>query len=248
MSLDLSRFEIVGVHDYERAELDAVLASTATTLFGVHGFPDTKSKTITIKRTTTRETPMYAADTSNELIILTAGENRPWQFAYQLSHEFGHLAARADLRHPRIDGNHWVEEMLCECYSLIALDAMAREPSAVQSGAVSYFNALNEEHRDAVVDEEWFQAALPELTASKTLTPKAMKIARYIFDRTKPDTIIRDNNLVATVPVGLSIHKHLKHWHALSQNEVSVAKWISEICRDESRKSEALPRQDTSVA
>jgi hypothetical protein len=66
------------------------------------------------------------------------GRYRPWQYTYQVAHEFGHLGTRADKRYPRLDGNKWIEEAICGAYSVYAIRAMSEAEGPLKSGAQNY--------------------------------------------------------------------------------------------------------------
>jgi hypothetical protein len=77
-------------------------------------------------RDPTAPTPVYVANVPFELIKVNCAENKPWQYTYQVAHEFGHLSSRSDKRHPRQDGNAWIEEVICGAYSIYAIRAMSK--------------------------------------------------------------------------------------------------------------------------
>jgi hypothetical protein len=121
-------FNLTGFSELERP-LAYIATSMIANLFFPNGnYPPLRSNVISIVRNPVAPVPRYAADVPFELIMVNCAENRPWQYTYQVAHEFGHLSTRADQRHPRQDGNMWIEEAICGAYSICAIRAMSETP------------------------------------------------------------------------------------------------------------------------
>jgi hypothetical protein len=119
-------FELIGFSELEKPLAYIATSMTANLCFPNGNYPPLRSNVIRIVRKPSAPVPMYVADVPVELIIVNCTENRPWQYTYQVAHEFGHLATRAD---PRLDGNKWIEEAIWGADRSPARDlARYREP------------------------------------------------------------------------------------------------------------------------
>jgi hypothetical protein len=126
-------FELKGFSAQERDLAALATRFTADLFFPKGDFPPLKSNVITVVRTA-EPRPMYVSG-AQELIHVNCSENRPWQYTFQLAHELGHLASRADLRFPRQDGNLWIEEAICGAYSVYALREMSETDGKMEHNA-----------------------------------------------------------------------------------------------------------------
>jgi hypothetical protein len=113
-------FKLIGFSELEKPLAYIATSMTANLFFPNGNYPPLRSNVIRIVRKSTAPVPLYVADVPVELIIVNCTENRPWQYTYQVAHEFGHLGTRADKRYPRLDGNKWIEEAICGAYSVYA--------------------------------------------------------------------------------------------------------------------------------
>jgi hypothetical protein len=149
-------FELCDFGDPEKPNAHIATRMTAALFFPNGDYPPLRSDVIRIVRDPNASTPMYRADVSFELIIVNSEEDRPWQYTHQVAHEFGHLSTCSDKRHPRQDGNMWIEEAICGAYSIYAIRKMSEAEGALKGGAQEYLhNCLNDYHSHEV-DADWF--------------------------------------------------------------------------------------------
>ncbi len=70
---------------------------------------------------------IYEKSPNDEYIVMLNVQGRYWaQLAYQFSHEMCHLMSNYDLAPNNITRQQWLEESLCEAFSLFALEKMAQ--------------------------------------------------------------------------------------------------------------------------
>ena len=195
-----------------QAEYVATFAADTLLLSG-HGWPPLKSNKITVHRFDNGD-PMYAANLPHELIFVGCGQNRPYQFAYQLSHELGHLTTRADLRYPRLDGNQWIEEVLCGAYSLIVVRAMSMTASfEYRIGAQSYLtDYIDGQYDPTAVSTAWFGERLPQFHSANTLTEDLQKVAGYLEAQLSAAEIIAANKALRAIRAGALLAEFLDLW------------------------------------
>lgn len=223
--------KLTGLSQADNLFYTLVLNDIFEALFGESGLPPLRSEVITIHRCPTFATPRYVSNSDNELIHVNSGENRPWQFGYQVAHEFGHLSARADVRHPRDDGHMWIEEALCECYSLIAMSCLAEKPSPRFDGAREYLATLLAQYADFEVSPSWFSSEIDKLKKAKTITEEAQRIAHYLFHNVPRARIISDNHLIRQLPTGGTLNEYLSAWQKRSGDGISVPSLLLDITR-----------------
>ncbi|MBX8812125.1 hypothetical protein HBA91_05785 [Ochrobactrum sp. MR34] len=220
----IEKFVFEGFEEDELDLVKLVTASVTTTIFKNIGLPTLRSQCIHIVRDCSKEAPMYVSNCGYEKIIVNSKHAFYWQYAYQISHELGHLSTSSWKRHPRTDGHMWIEEALCECHSLIALQEMSKITGPLQVGAIDYCSILDEKHNDVEVAPEWFSQNKTALSQATSLTKEAFYMSRYIKKSVPADSILRDNRLINQLPVGLSFNEYLTEWQNLSGDEVSVPK------------------------
>lgn len=225
-------FNFVGFQPFEIAQHRRAASACWRTLFPKDDPPRMRGPGFQIIRDLSRKTPIYVVGSplAHEMIILNSGPSRPWQFTYQFAHELGHFASQARLRFPRADGLNWIEEMLCECYSLIAMRAMMTgDDIDLREGASQYDTSLHSKHRETLVDRAWLAQVLPQLRTQGYLSEDSMRIARYVFDRVSMDRIVADNRLLPEVAVNLSLNEFLTAWETLSGSGPSVPSTLAEL-------------------
>jgi hypothetical protein len=207
-------FDLQGFTDKELPLSTIAAATTARILFPAGEFPPLKSNVIAVLRTTSK-TPLYAAGTQHELILVNCHEDKPWQFTYQLAHELGHLTARSDLRHPRKDGNLWIEEAICGAYSLYAMRSMSELDGRIGEGAREY---LEEEtikaYSSVEVDAEWFAGHYEEFRAAEGLTDNLKKLSGYIAERLPFVEVAMNNRAIRDIPLEQDLTAYLRTWQA----------------------------------
>jgi hypothetical protein len=203
-----------------------IVSDVARLLFDRIGYPPLKSEVIAIFWERWREClqPMYRSDLPYEAIRLTTDVFRPEQLAYQIAHELGHLSARADFRFVRTDGLNWIEEMLCEAHSLVALERLAGEGRF--DWAASYLRIVLDETLGIQVDHGWYRTNAETLRTARRLTRDCQAISRHVFERVPPQRIISDNRLLLCLPVGPPLHDFLGHWDELSGQGENVPKTL----------------------
>jgi hypothetical protein len=204
-------FELIGFSELEKPLAYIATSMTANLFFPLGNYPPLRSNVIRIVRKPTALVPLYVADVPVELIIVNCTENRPWQYTYQVAHEFGHLATRADKRYPRLDGNKWIEEAICGAYSVYAIRAMSEAEGPLKSGAQNYLRELNDYCSDEV-DAGWFARHLPEFRTATTLTASLMKLSGYIAARLSIGQVIADNRAIMDCPLNEDHWAYLSDW------------------------------------
>lgn len=208
---------------------EAAANAVKDALFSDIGYPALKSEEILIMNDPRRATPLYCAGVRYELIFLTSAGNYPWQYSYQLAHEFGHMSARSDLRHPRVDGLMWIEEMLADCHSLIALHRMGQTKGALEDGANKYLQSLLATHCDETIDKDWFRAQQESLRESRKLTDPCKSLSRFIYANVEHEQILRDNRLLIELDTGLELGAYLDLWSEFGDKGRSVPSSIKAL-------------------
>lgn len=214
--------QLHGIDPAQQPLHETVAVAVKDALFGTIGFPNLKSEAIVVhNHPNSTLSPVYCAGTSQETIVLRSPGNHPWQYACQLAHEFGHMSARADLRFPRKDGLMWIEEMLADCHSLIALHHMRQSEGALKAGAGRYLQELLAARHQAI-DKTWFGAQRDALRRAAILTDPARALARHVYASVAHERILRDNRLLIELETGLQLSTFLEQWAKLSGTETSV--------------------------
>jgi hypothetical protein len=157
-------------------------------------------------------TALYAFGTPNELIYVNCAENKPWQFTFQLAHEFGHLASRSDLRFPRQDGNAWIEEAICGAYSVYAIRAMSEIDGPLKEGAQLYLRDGFKNYSPTEVNAHWFAQNLASFRAASNLTEDLEKLSGYIEARLPVRQVIADNRAILDTPLNNELSEYLSDW------------------------------------
>jgi len=108
--------------DATRSEIRQVLESAGGELWG--NFPKRRISPIIVQRSRRAPITLYRRGPKGEYLIKLTPKGRYWcQFAYQFTHEFGHILANYSHKTPR--ANKWFEESLCEMASIYAMKKMA---------------------------------------------------------------------------------------------------------------------------
>lgn len=202
---------------------EAAAIAVKDILFEAIGYPKLKSDHVTVRNAPNcKKAPIYLPGSRDEEIILKSPGNRPWQYAYQLAHEFAHMSARSDLRFPRKDGLMWIEEALAECHSLIALHHMGQTEGALQAGALAYLRGRLVAHRDKPLDKNWFAAQREALRGAETLIDPCKVLARHLFGIVDHERILRDNRLLIRLGTGWELRAFLDQWEQLGGADRSV--------------------------
>jgi hypothetical protein len=205
-------FNLTGFSELEKP-LAYIATSMIANLFFPNGnYPPLRSNVISIVRNPAAPVPRYAVDVPFELIMVNCAENRPWQYTYQVAHEFGHLSTRADKRHPRQDGNMWIEEAICGVYSIYAIRAMSEAEGPLKGGAQDYLHNHLNDHRSDEVDADWFARHLPEFRIATTLTAPLMKLSGYIAARLLVGQVTADNRAIMDTPLNEDHWAYLSDW------------------------------------
>jgi len=205
--------------------MNAVLGS----LFASIGYPPLKSEVVYIVNAPGMQNPMYCAGTPSETILVVSPGNYPWQFSYQLAHELAHLSARADLRFPRRDGLHWIEETLAETHSLIAMQRMAQTAGPLQDGAIKYGTDIHRQHREVPIEAGWYAANADQLRTTESLDDSGKALARHLFDRVPHDRVLADNRLLLEVGTGVDLSTFLASWGERGGGGVSVPSTLAAL-------------------
>jgi hypothetical protein len=205
-------FELCGFSELEKPNAQIATKMTADLFFPNRNYPPLRSDVIRIRHDPNASGPVYAANVPFELIMVNCAENRPWQYTYQVAHEFGHLSTRSDKRHPRQDGNMWIEEAICGAYSIYAIRTMSETEGPLKDGAQEYLhNSLND-YRSDEIDADWFAQHLPEFRTATTLTPPLMKLSGYISARLPVGQVIADNGAIMDNPLNEDHWAYLSDW------------------------------------
>jgi hypothetical protein len=204
--------ELCGFSEQERLMAHIATTMTADLFFPNGNYPPLRSNVIRIMRDPTAPTPVYVANVPFELIKVNCAENKPWQYTYQVAHEFGHLSSRSDKRHPRQDGNAWIEEVICGAYSIYAIRAMSKAEGPMKSGAQDYLDNCLNDYRSHEVDANWFARHLPEFRTATTLTAPLMKLSGYIAARLPIGQVIADNRAIMDSPLNEDHWAYLSEW------------------------------------
>jgi hypothetical protein len=157
-----------------------------------------------------------------ELIMLHSPGNYPWQYAYQLAHELGHLSARADLRFPRSDGLMWLEEVLADCHTLIALKRMASGNGLLKSGATSYLRHLLDTQGSQAPLPGWYRENEDALRSAMSLTAECRDVSRHIFTHVDHERILSDNRQLVGLGAGETVETFLDRWAAMGDDDKGV--------------------------
>ena len=213
---------LIGIDANEQSAHADAANMVRDVLFGDINYPKLKSAHVVVKNDPAQAQPMYCAGVKEETIILKSPGNAPWQYSYQLAHEFGHMSARADLRFPRADGLMWIEEVLADCHSLIALDRMGKIEGRLKDGAKEYLQILLGQHNGELIDKSWYRTHAKELEDAKGLTDACQALSRHIYAQVDHGVILRDNRLLLDVATGLMLDEFLNQWNGLSGANVNV--------------------------
>jgi hypothetical protein len=215
-------FELCGFSELEKPMTHLATRMTADLFFPNGDYPPLRSNVIRIMRQPTAPSPVYVANAPSELIIVNCAENKPWQYTYQVAHEFGHLSSRSDKRHPRLDGNMWIEEAICGAYSVYAITAMSETEGPMKDGAQDYLhNSLND-YRSDEVDADWFAQHLPEFRTAATLTTPLMKLSGYIAARLPVGQVIADNRAIIDTPLNDDHWAYLSDWKKRCNGSLTI--------------------------
>lgn len=207
-------FELRFFNSYENLVFPMAVNFLLSLFFPNGNFPPLKSSTIYIDRVPTAATPRYVKNDQFEHIIVTSAESSPSNFIYQLAHELGHLAARADLRHPRHDGNMWIEEAICGAYSLFAFQHLVTASGPFTLGAIEYNRWLRTEYVAEGVNDDWFEAHLHAIHGARELTDEAKKISAYIFERVPLQHVLWANTMLMGTPINPNRFQFVADWKA----------------------------------
>jgi hypothetical protein len=215
-------FELRDFSALEKPLADCATQMTVDLFFPNGDFPPLKSNVIVITRSPTAPTPMYVANLPYEAITVNCAENRPWQYTYQLAHELGHLTTRSDTRHPRRDGNLWIEEAICGAYSVYAIRAMSETAGRMQHGALDYLrNDLND-YRAEEVNAEWFAQHFDGFRTATGLTGPLMKLSGYIAGRLPVSQVISDNRAIMHNPLNEDHAAYVSDWRRRCEGDENV--------------------------
>lgn len=214
--------QLHGIDPPQQPLHETIAVAVKDALFGSIGFPRLKSEAIAVhNHPHSNLAPVYCSGTTQETIILRSPGNQPWQYAFQLAHELGHMSARADLRFPRKDGLMWIEEMLADCHCLIAFHYMRQTEGALTTGADRYLQELLAVRHQAI-DKTWFASQRDALRRAAILTDPIKALARHVFANVASERILRDNRLLIELETGLQLTTFLEQWETLSGTEPSV--------------------------
>ena len=120
---DPVRIEVLGEWgDAPRENVQKTLCSAAAQL--LRFCPERRLGTITVRHHEGVPMTLYEKGPQGQHQVLLGARNTYWcQYAYQFSHEVGHILCNCDRR--KEGRNHWFEETLCETASLFAMRRMA---------------------------------------------------------------------------------------------------------------------------
>ena len=228
---EMPTFRMEGFNSSPQPMHGEAMSAVVEALFARVGYPQLKSDIVHIVNEPERSFPLYCAGIAEERILIASPGNYPWQFAYQLAHELGHMSARADLRFPRRDGLNWVKRILAEAHSLIALRRMADAPGPLQHNAIIYDGALHRQNREVGIDAEWFTENAERLSAMNSLNELGKALARHLFDRVPHDRILRDNRLLLELGTGEELPAFLENWIKIGGGGASVPATLAEFVR-----------------
>lgn len=175
-------------------------------------FPPLKSDYIRIVRDPLSPAPVYA-QTDHEKIIVT--DIRSYmQYAYQLSHELAHLAARSDLRYLRSDGHNWIEEAIAYSYSLYGIRYLATLNKWCAKEAKLYTKSLELEHNSSLVSPSYIKQTLPSLHQSSTVTEDIKNIGAYIAKRCNVTDVVISNMNLRHCSINNNTSSFLEAWQS----------------------------------
>jgi hypothetical protein len=81
-------FELCGFSELEKPMVNTATIMIADLFFPNGDYPPLRSDVIRIKRDANASVPRYVAHVPFELVVVNCAENRPWQYTYQVAHEF----------------------------------------------------------------------------------------------------------------------------------------------------------------
>ncbi|MCP8689448.1 hypothetical protein [Marinobacterium sedimentorum] len=144
-------------------EIRTLLSSVADTFMTYTGRPAVAPLRIRVMPRNGSPRVLYERGADGEyLVLLSARDQRWYQYAYQFSHELCHILSNFDHKNSNdsgevVTGNQWFEESLCETASLFTLRRLARSweqqpPSRNWIGYAPVFAAyaqhlLEQQHR-----------------------------------------------------------------------------------------------------
>lgn len=224
-------FELDGFSEQEKPMSYMATTMTANLFFPNGNYPPLRSTAIRITRDPTASTPVYVANASFELIKVNHAESAFWQFTYQVAHEFGHLATRSDKRHPRQDGNMWIEEAICGAYSVYAIRVMSETEGPLRWGAQDYVQNHLTDYRWEDVDANWFAQHLPGFRTATKLTAPLMKLSGYIAARLSVDQVIADNRAIMQNPLNEDHSVYLSDWRKRCKGPCTVPALLESLER-----------------
>lgn len=186
----------------DAGDIEKVLKSAAKQL--LHYFPDKDLKPIVVEHSSKGPRTLFKRGPRKEIHIQLKVTDTHWaQFAFQFSHELGHVLCNyREGKNP----NQWFEEALCETVSLFCLRSMSKawERTPPFPGWKTYASSLK---TYAVKRIDGFK--LPAQTTLVTWYQKNETLLR------QNPHLREKNGAIATALLPL-FEKHPQHWQAIS--------------------------------
>lgn len=193
--------------------------------------PRLRSDVISITRDPTPHGgPLYVTSSPNELIMLACGDNAPFQFAYQLAHELGHLASSAYLRVWKEGRHTWIEEIMCGACSVYVIRCMSQKDGPLKVGALNYLDTyIDHAYSPAGVDAVWYKQNDTELRSAAVLTDKIQKLSGLVANEFPNGEFIFDNRLLLDTPLNSDLPTYLDDWASRCRRENNVPRLLKNL-------------------
>ena len=173
-----------------REDVTKVLQSVADQL--MVRCPDRKLNKILVSPSDDVPITLYKKGPHGEYLVRLSARQTYWaQYAYQFSHEMGHLLCNCDRR--KAGGNFWFEECLCETSSLFVMrelkSAWEKEPpypnwkNFAPAFASYRTDLLKPEDRrlaEGVKLPDWLKENLMEMSNERVLTARSKLVSGYL--------------------------------------------------------------------
>lgn len=103
----------------------------------------------------------------------------------------------------------WIEEVLADCHSLIALNRMASRNSFLKRGATSYLRHLLKTQDSREPLPGWYRENEEALRGATPLTAECKDLSKHIFMQLHHERILRDNRQLLRLGTGGTVETFL---------------------------------------
>lgn len=174
--------------------------------------------------------PRYLTDVPFEMITVNAGENKPFQFLYQLSHEMGHLSSQSSLRWKKVGSHQWIEEALCGAFSIHCLRAAAASQDMIwfRTGAREYLTTYIDKAYSSTqqLTPDWFVEHQPTLVKLNSLDDLIKPVSRIIADEFPDGAFVADNIALGDVALNPNLRDYLDDWSSRCALRANVPSFL----------------------